>query len=80
MKPVLDLPPGCNPYWRMTLREPLKLLWGWFVSFLQSHAPVFCASCSRLMFRKDAQFEQSQTGAILPLCASCHDEIFKLFG
>ena len=50
-----------------------------FVDWLKAHSPVFCAGCSRLMFFKDAIWEQAQTGAMLPLCDKCHRLIFNPF-
>jgi hypothetical protein len=44
--------------------------------WLRDHEPVFCALCLRLIFRKDAIYNEMTTGRIVSLCGKCHNEIF----
>jgi RNase P subunit RPR2 len=44
--------------------------------WLKNHEPVFCALCLRLIFKKDATYNEMMTGRIVPLCQKCHNEIF----
>jgi hypothetical protein len=47
------------------------------LDWLDAHMLVFCAACGKLIFKKDAQYERTTTGATAPLCRKCHQEIFN---
>ena len=49
------------------------------IDWLKAHEPVFCAACRRLIFFKDAIWEESLMGVMLPLCDKCHRELFNPF-
>ena len=48
--------------------------WGQFEAWLWIHEPVFCASCGRLVFRKDAHTTQMLSGRLVKLCKTCHSD------
>ena len=50
-----------------------------FIQFLVDHSPVICASCQKVIFKKDAIYEQSNLGIFVPLCKKCRIEIFEPF-
>jgi hypothetical protein len=51
-------------------------MWYWLKWWLYDHEPVFCASCSRLMFRKNARRKQLLTGAWVKICPACDVKFF----
>jgi hypothetical protein len=49
------------------------------VQFLIDHSLVICASCKKVIFKKDVIMEQSNLGIFVPLCQKCRTEIFEPF-
>jgi len=47
--------------------------------WLLDHKPVQCMVCKSWQFEKDIRREQSFTGHILPLCETCHQELYNPF-
>lgn len=54
--------------------------WFWnILGWLVDHEPVRCQVCFRWLWCKDAVMKQITTGGLVPLCAECHQSIFRPF-
>lgn len=47
--------------------------------WLSDHEPIFCRRCQYLMFRKNAKWAQLTSGAVVPICDDCYQEIYHPF-
>jgi hypothetical protein len=58
----------------------MSYLWYLFLVWLDQHQLVFCFSCKKILFSKDAEWEIAQhTKYPVPLCVKCHKAIFSPF-
>ena len=48
-------------------------------ALILNHLPVWCAKCGYVMFKKNAKYEETRWGTVVPLCNKCHKEIFTPF-
>ena len=57
----------------MNIRSLLSRFFEW----LDDLVSVQCFYCDRIIAKKNAIYERTQIGAIVPLCPSCHKLLFN---
>jgi hypothetical protein len=55
----------------------IRILFSHLFDWIDGLLPVQCVYCNRVIAKKNAKYERTQTDAIVPLCPGCHKMLYR---